>query len=381
LALLVVVFRINPLGYLPGLEDHAGVAYAGPKGDLDRDGDVDIDDLDMFSEKWLGEDWQNVEWCQWLEDNPKMLKHLDGLYEFIVDYFQCDQPPEPNEPNEPNVPPEDPLAIKNSNNYPTRLAFGPSGFLYVTDAKVGSVFIYDPNLILLGELKGLEKPVGIAVDAEGLIYVGSNRLDCVEVYDLDGLKVATIGQGKIKMPNDLTFDAAGNLYVADSLSNVVRVYDPNGKLLQNIGNALVEFPVAVEIADYNDGTGAVDAVYVGDQGNSKGRIFDLEGNLLRSFGGPPVKGGMMGTTWNWKGRYVKMQSLVIDSLGRVHAADCYINKIQILSQSGVYQASYGSFGTEAGKLNIPLDIEIDQYGRVVVANSANGRVEFIYTVP
>jgi sugar lactone lactonase YvrE len=234
LALLVVVFKINPLGYLPGLADHAGVAYAGPKGDLDRDGDVDLDDLQIFSQKWLDQDWLDVDWCQWIEDNPKMLKHLDGLYEFIVDYFQCGQPPEPNEPN---VPPEDPLAIKNSNRYPTRLAFGPAGFLYVTDAKVGSVFIYDPNLLLIGELKGFEKPLGIAIDPDGLIYVGSNRLNCVEVYDLDGQKVGSIGQGKIKMPNDLAFDAAGNLYVADSLSNIVRVYDPNGKLLQNMLNS------------------------------------------------------------------------------------------------------------------------------------------------
>jgi DNA-binding beta-propeller fold protein YncE len=90
---------------------------------------------------------------------------------------------------------------------------------------------------------------------------------------------------------------------------------------------------------------------------------------------------MMGGTWNWKGRYVKMQSLAMDSLRRLHVADCYMNKIQILSEAGVYQASYGSYGTEPGELNVPLDIAIDQYGQVVVANSANGRVEIIYLVP
>lgn len=380
LALLLVLLGTNPMGYLIGLDDCSNPAYAGPKGDMDRDGDIDIDDLQIFSQKWLGEDWQNVDWCQWIADNPKEARHLDGLYDFIIDYFQCGQPPEPNEPN---VPPEDPLAIKNSNGYPTRLAFGPLGYLYVTDARVGSVFIYDPNLVLLGELKGFEKPLGLAIDTDGLIYIGSNRLDNVEVYGLDGRKVKTIGQGRIKMPNDLAFDADGNLHVVDSVSNVVWVYDPNGKLLRNMGNALLDFPVDVDIAYFDDGSGSmVGEVYVGDQGNSRVRVFDLQGNLLRHYGGIPKAGGMMGSTWYWKGRFVKMQSLAVDSLGQVHVADCYMNKVQILERStGTYVSSYGSYGTEPGKLNVPLDIAIDQYGRVVVANSGNARVEIISPVP
>ncbi len=31
------------------------------------------------------------------------------------------------------------------------------------------------------------------------------------------------------------------------------------------------------------------------------QFYDLQGNLLRSFGGFVEKGGMMGTTWYWKG--------------------------------------------------------------------------------
>jgi hypothetical protein len=67
----------------------------------------------------------------------------------------------------------DPLAVNHANNYPTRLALGPNGQLFVSDPKVKSVFIYDANLQLKGELKGLYSPLGVAVDSAGFIYVGN----------------------------------------------------------------------------------------------------------------------------------------------------------------------------------------------------------------
>ncbi|MHC4545638.1 MAG: hypothetical protein ACYTDW_01810, partial [Planctomycetota bacterium] len=63
LAFLVVVFGLGPTGFLPDLHNSPNVAYAAAKGDMDRDGDIDLDDLQIFSQKWLGEDWQNVDWC------------------------------------------------------------------------------------------------------------------------------------------------------------------------------------------------------------------------------------------------------------------------------------------------------------------------------
>jgi hypothetical protein len=130
---------------------------------------------------------------------------------------------------------EDPLAVKNSNDHPTRLALGPGGNLYVSDPKVGSIFIYDPQLQVTGELKDLNSPVGVAVDSSYNIYVGSSgSLGKVEKYDRQGKLVATIGEGKIRMPTDLTLDRYGNLYVADRESNLVWVYDQNGILLRTI---------------------------------------------------------------------------------------------------------------------------------------------------
>jgi DNA-binding beta-propeller fold protein YncE len=250
----------------------------------------------------------------------------------------------------------------------------------VSDPTAGSVFIYDPNLSLVGELKGLDKPLGIAVDQQGNMYVGNNGSDNVEVYDFNGVKIATIGQGRIRMANDLALDRSGNLYVADSLSNVVWVYDANGVALNNIGNGALEFPVAVTIAYRDDGTGReVGELYVAEQANFLVNVYDLQGNLLRFYGGQ-VRQGMMG--WKWQGLFANIQSLAVDRYGRLHVADCYMNKVQILNaDTGSYIGYYGEAGGAPGQLNLPLDIAINSLDQVAVTNFGNKRVEIIYTVP
>jgi hypothetical protein len=49
-----------------------------------------------------------------------------------------------------------------------RLALGPDGKLYVSNAQVGSVFIYEAgSLNQSAELKGLGEVLGVAVDSSG----------------------------------------------------------------------------------------------------------------------------------------------------------------------------------------------------------------------
>ena len=126
------------------------------------------------------------------------------------------------------------LTVRNSVRFPTRLALE-GGRTYVTDALVGSVFIYDIDMKLDQELKGLDKPLGIVVSNQGDIYVGNDGRDNVEVYTSLGDKRVTI-QG-VKMPNDMVLAKQGLLYVADSASDFVRVFDGNGAPARTIGAA------------------------------------------------------------------------------------------------------------------------------------------------
>lgn len=285
----------------------------------------------------------------------------------------------------------DRLAVLHANRYPTRLAVGPGGSLYVTDAKVGSVFVYNADLTLRGELKGLARPLGVAVDASGRIYAGNDGRDNVEVFSPLGVPQFTIDDGNLRMPNDLALDREGRLYVVDSWADTVSVYDATGAWVRNIGRSgaglgELRFPAAVAVA-YRSGDGGeeVGELYVGDQDHARVQVFDLAGNFVGSCGSP-----VPAFSTDWQGRFVKLQSLAVDGLGRLHAADSYLNKIQILNPGPIrtlghadtcpYVSSYGSFGTGAGQLNVPLDIAVTASGHVVVANAENHRVEVIYTV-
>ncbi|GAB4321969.1 MAG: hypothetical protein Kow0059_16880 [Candidatus Sumerlaeia bacterium] len=256
--------------------------------------------------------------------------------------------------------------VSHSNAQPARVAVDDAGRIYVSDPAAGSVFVYDGTLGALGEIGGLDLPLGVAADsARNRLYVGDDERDRIEVFDLDGAFIETIAAGEVQMPNDLALDSAGNVYVADSLGNVVRVYSPDGAWLRNIGVGIVSFPASVVVSGSE--------LYVADQINFKIRVFSLTGSQLRSFGAKIPGFGAFSP-----GSFVKLQSLAVDNYGYVHAGDCYMNNVQMLHPStGAYKTVYGSYGTDPGGLNLPLDLAFVQEGVMVVANTRNHRVELI----
>jgi hypothetical protein len=329
-------------------------AWAAHKSDQNRDGVVDLQDVILFAEKELGQDWQTVDWCQWIESGDPHIdkKHLADLLAFIAEYFACDAP-----------------AIVNANNYPTRLAWASDGRLYVSDALAGSVFVYErlPELTPVAEVQHLAKPLGVALDASGRLYVGVDGRDRVEVYDAGGALITTIGDGTIRMPNDLAFDAAGNLYVVDSESNQVRVYGPTGVLLRSIGQGELRFPVALAISGVE--------LYVADQRNFQIKVFDLQGNRLRALGGPVTQGSL---GFKWKGKFVRLQAVGIDTAGRLHALDSHQGLIEVLdATTGAFLTSYGAKGTGPGELSLPLGMAVNGAGETAISDAANQRIEIL----
>ena len=352
----------------------APLSLASPESlsDTNSDSITDMADVVTLASNWLDSDCNIYPgWCGFADMNRDGIVNL-GDFALLSNNWQHRS-----------------LSLKNSIESPVRVAYGPGDKLYVTDAKHDSLFIYDPNMILRSQLKLLEGPLGVAVDDSGNIYVGSKFIKSIEVFDPNGLKINDIGQGLIKMPNDLEFDEDGNLYVADSLNDLIRVYDPNGTALSTIGQGQLLFPSSLEIATIETEPDVFTTeLYVADQGHHQVVVYDLQGTYLRSFGSLAYK-SMMGSL-KWQGRFVNIQSLVMDDAGRLHVLDSSMRKVQILdpnTPSGVhtqiadYIDSYGVEGTGPGQLGLPQDIIIRPDGRVYVTDIFNHRVDLLYTIP
>ncbi|MHC4537762.1 MAG: NHL repeat-containing protein [Planctomycetota bacterium] len=356
IALILVVLGAGPLDFLPGLDDMSSQAYAKPvsiEGDICGSSRIGFAEFAVLASHWLRTDCNTPDWCGGTDfDHNNTVDRID-LKIFARSWLWLKSGD---------------FSVQNTNNYPTRLAIGPDGKFYVSDAQAGAVFVYNAGLDLIGVLKGLENPLGIAVDAEGNIYVGNNRQDKVEVYSCRGGKIATVGGGLIRMPNDMAFDLSGNLYVVDSADNKIKVFDSQG---QNIKNIAADTPVSLAISSYIDSNSQeVGELFVAEMKLARISVFDLNGNYDRSIG---RKVSTFGSFWH--GRFVKLQSLAIDSQGRLHALDCYLNKVQILdAQDGTFLGSYPS-GEEPDHTKLLLDVVLKDPNTAVLTDSENKRLQ------
>ena len=135
------------------------------------------------------------------------------------------------------------LAIDNDNR-----------LLYVTDAEQDLVLVYDadPPFKLIRKLgkPGTQhtstvpgefaKPVGVAVDRDGNVFVSDTWNNRIQVFDADGTFIRTFGEagdgpGYFARPKGISIDGDGHVWVADSVQDRVQVFTPEGRLLIYMG--------------------------------------------------------------------------------------------------------------------------------------------------
>ena len=154
---------------------------------------------------------------------------------------------------------------------------------------------------------GLTAPRGMAVDADGMVYVADRDAHKIlkvtpegVVSDYAGSGLAGFADGigssaQFDQPMDVAIDAAGNLYVADMLNQRIRKITPDQVVSTLAGSGLAGYADAAVATDgqFLFPTGvAVDAagitVLVADRGNH--RIREISGGALSTLAGTGTAG-------------------------------------------------------------------------------------------
>ena len=402
IGLVTTSLLVAALMWAPNADaEHKDFSKMVDKSDLNTDGLVDVEDLVLFSTNYLESNWETVDWCLFYNNTithqdfngrstDYYLKHFRLLLTFIRDFAACDGNPNPDPDPDPD--PDPPLLkLVNQPKHLLRVAESKdgSGNFYFTDPRVGSLYIYDSSLSLTHEIKGLDKPLGVGVNALGQIFIGNDGRDNIEVYDpADGNLLAIFGEGLLKMPTAITFDVDGNIYVTDSRNHNIRVFDTAYNLVRTIGSAgegesELNFPMDTEVITWNDAGTMVQEVVVADQGNKRIQFYDTEGNHLSSIiemEPPPPPPGVKCGWFNPDPECIapefgQLQALSVDSLGRLHALDLLQGTVLVLDPAnGAFISSYGEYGNGPGFLKIPMDVLVSSTGKAIVTSGDGSRI-------
>lgn len=209
------------------------------------------------------------------------------------------------------------------------LAMDDSDRLFVSDPGLRHVLVFNKDRKAEDVItEGMAEPGGLAVDTQNrLLYVADIELDQILVYDADTFKLirkmGTSGKkheltspGDFSKPAGVAVDAEGNLYVADTWNNRIEVFDADGQFVSTFGKAgdgpgYFARPKGIAI----DGDGHI---WVADGVQDRVQVFNKEGQLLISMGGH----GLL------PGQFQGLVGITIDKRNRVFTTEIFPGRAQ-----------------------------------------------------
>jgi DNA-binding beta-propeller fold protein YncE len=248
------------------------------------------------------------------------------------------------------------------------------GRIIVTDPGALGVHIFD---FAQQKYKFLQRPEGkehfespqcVAVDDQDNIYVTDSKVGKIFVFDANGKFRRAIGslkggEGFFKRPTGIAVDsAAQRIYVSDTLRDKIFVLDMQGNVMQTIGkpgDGNGEFAFPTELRLYGDDLIVVDAM------NFRVQVLDRSGQFRYSIG---HEGETTGTLFRPKG-------IGRDSEGNLYIVDAAFETVQVFDPEGHILFYFGQTGQGPEQFQVPTGLYIDGDDRIYVADSMNHRVQ------
>ena len=262
------------------------------------------------------------------------------------------------------------------------LATDGAGRVYVADPTAGDVEIYDNaengNRFLTKFPGALTAPQDVAIDGRFHIYVddaGRNTIGLFDVYTSGMNLVREWGGsgsalGQMLGPRQLVVDKAGLVYVAEHDNQRVQWFKPGGSNTMVPVSAFgVANPPTFSDPDGLAFDGAGRFFVSNNSATDPGiRVYTLPGTLIGNVGGGAGTGG---------GQFSNPQGLLVDPFGRLIVVDSGNDRLQAfgsVDQHSPFLDGFGSSGAGNGQFSHPNSIALGPGGWMYVSDTGNGRI-------
>ncbi|MCF6169590.1 MAG: 6-bladed beta-propeller [Bacteroidales bacterium] len=260
------------------------------------------------------------------------------------------------------------FSISDSLKSPLRLTIDKQGIVYVTDAFQKCITKYDGSGNYLETIYPGGSPVLVAVSNNNQLVVSDNNHGNLVTVNPNG-KPNKIYSSCI-YPSDAAFDGNNKLYVVDSKRKQVIVMDLSGNEIKIIGDGILVYPTGIAYDKKNSRIlvaehGGITSGKTANDLNTRVLAFDLQGNLLGTFGEFGYEDG----------QFTRIQGLAVDDWGRIYVVDNYQATISVFNEDGDFITRFSEFGNKPGQLNSPMDIAIDSRNRIWISSMNTGSLE------
>jgi DNA-binding beta-propeller fold protein YncE len=203
--------------------------------------------------------------------------------------------------------------------------------VFISDGKLHKILVFDRKKKEVADqiTEGLVDPVGLTIDTVNrLIYVADTQQDQVIVYDADSFKLLrrlgspntkhlSTAPGDFSGPTGVAVDADGNVYVTDTMNYRVEIFDADGNFVSWFGKHCDGpgcFAHPKGIAVDSDGH-----IWVADGMLELLQVFDKEGELLAYLGGHG----------RYPGQFSALTNVFVDKQNRVFTSEQYPGRVQM----------------------------------------------------
>ncbi len=233
-----------------------------------------------------------------------------------------------------------------------------------------------------GQLR--EPEGGLAVDGAGNVWAPDTYNDRLEEFNSKGEFVRAVGSdgtgaGQMEWPMGVTIDSKGNVWATDELNDRVQEFNSEGTFIKMFGWGVANGESKLQTCTSScraglQGSGSgefnvpegivVDSkgdVFVADRGNHRVQEFNSELAWVRNMVQPEEHEGPF--------------YLTLDANNNIWVAYSWDNKIGEFNSEGKQLRTWGTAGSEAGKLSDPYGVAVGVEGDIWVSEYGNDRVQ------